>query len=232
MHLKVRKSPSHEIYMETIKTKVSQRSWYRSCQTFWGSRFTVSEMSATFQVYIQRWSKAAFMSNLMAAAAEYGGVKPSVIESVAQSGLTYGTWTKGIYLNYIDYLRDVESVRPAHFPEPLELGSCGEHNALNYGVWTSHVGPGRQELTSPHLLHASDPRPGWEAFGASGAACGSPRHTLPGVMAKGKPGRAEPRRPCLLTSARARWAPLRAHRARCPLPPAHGEVEDGSKIPQ
>lgn len=59
----------------------------------------------------------------------------------------------------------MESVRPAHFPEPLEPESCGEHNGLNYGVWTSHVGPGRQELTSPHLLHASDPRLGWEAWG-------------------------------------------------------------------
>lgn len=43
----------------------------------------------------------------------------------AGSGLTYGTRTIGIYLNYIDYLRDVESARPAYFPEPRELDPVG-----------------------------------------------------------------------------------------------------------
>lgn len=72
----------------------------------------------------------------------------------------------------------MESVCPAHFPEPRELGSCGEYNGLNYGVWTRRVGPRRQELTSPHLLHASDPRLGWEAVGASGTASGLPQPML------------------------------------------------------
>lgn len=81
----------------------------------------------------------------------------------------------------------MESVRPAYFPEPLELGSCGEHNGLNYCVWTSRAGPGRQELTSPHLLHASDPSLGWEPAGASGAAPGPLRPALSGLA--GNPGR-------------------------------------------
>lgn len=68
------------------------------------------------------------MGSPRSAAAEQWGAKPAVIDSIAGSRLTYGTRTIGIYLNYTDYLRDVESARPAHFPEPLELGSCGEHN--------------------------------------------------------------------------------------------------------
>lgn len=51
-------------------------------------------------------------------------------------------------------------------------------------------------------------------------------------MAKGNPAPARPRCPRLLTSARAWWVTLRAHRARGPLPPAHGEAEKGREIPQ
>lgn len=112
-------------------------------------------------------------------------------------------------------------MHPAHFPEPLELRSCGEHNGLNYSVWTSRAGPGRQELTSPHLLHACDPRFSWELVGAFGRASGLPRLALTVMIQKGNP-----------TSAREGWVTLRAPSGRCPLLPAARKAGEHSKSPQ
>lgn len=170
-----------KIHTGTIRTGTrfqSPRSWRWSCQVFEAPDFQMSEMMSTiFQVKsidTKVGEKAQRpMSSSVPAAAEQGCVNPTVPEPIAGSWLTHGTWTIGIHLNYTDYLRDVESVHPAHFPEPLQLRSCGEHNGLNYSVWTSRAGPGRQELTSPHLLHACDPRLGWELIEASGRASGS-----------------------------------------------------------
>lgn len=95
----------------------------------------------------------------------------------------------------------------------------GNIMGLNYGVWTSRAGPGRQELTSPHLLHAGDPGLGWEPAGASAAASALPR--LPLKTGEGKPS-GEPR-PSSSSSSSSRHppppAPRRAHPGREGGPP-------------